>query len=72
MLDKYCRPLPPLGWALYASRVNYNPRTEWALKQSVLDDIVKTLGPVDQFASAINHKLDNYVYMETGPKGFAL
>ena len=52
-----------------ASRVIYNPRTEWALKQCVFDDVVKALGPVDidLFASAINHKLDNYVSWKQDP-----
>lgn len=42
-----------------ASRILYNPRTGWALKQSVFDDIVKTLGlvDIDLFASIVNHKL---------------
>ncbi len=46
-----------------ASRVIYNPRTEWTLDLQVFDEIVKNLGQVDidMFASAINHKLDSYV-----------
>ena len=46
-----------------ASRTEYNPRTEWALKQNVFDSIVRKMGPVDidLFASNLNNKLPRYV-----------
>ncbi len=52
-----------------ASRVIYNPRTEWALDSKVFEEIVKDLGQVDihMFASAINHKLDSYVAWQPDP-----
>ncbi len=52
-----------------ASRVLYNPRTEWALKQEVFDLIVDQMGPVDidMFASMLNNKLPRYVSWQRDP-----
>ncbi len=52
-----------------ASRTDYNPRTEWSLKQEVFDEIVAQFGPVDidLFASNLNNKLPRYVSWQRDP-----
>ncbi len=53
-----------------ASRISYNPRTEWAFEQVVFGAIiVKNLGQIDfdMFASTIDDKLDSYVVWQPEP-----